>query len=96
MGHSLIKKHSKFLNLDEMFCCGMTRLKKMSLNYCGLCRYGKVIKSKKLVRLSLEFFYESIEISEFQYSIKFFTETWPSADTNNRKNLGNIFTQKLL
>ena len=37
MGQSLIKKHAKFINLNEIFYCGMTRLREMSLNYCDFC-----------------------------------------------------------
>ena len=50
---SLVKRHSKFLNFDEIFYCGMTRLRNLILNYCGLCRYVKRIKPKKVVRQSL-------------------------------------------
>ena len=32
-----------------MLYCGMTRLRNTILNYCGLCRYVKAIKSKKVV-----------------------------------------------
>ena len=53
VGQSLIKKHSKFLNFDEIFYCGMTRHRNSILNYCGLCRYVKAIKPKKVVRQSL-------------------------------------------
>ena len=30
MGQSLYKKHSKFQNFDEIFYCGMTRLRNMN------------------------------------------------------------------
>ena len=30
-GHSLFKKQSKFQNFDEIFYCGMTRLRKTNL-----------------------------------------------------------------
>ena len=53
MGQSFPKKHSKFLNFDEIFYCGMTRLSNSILNYCGLCQFVKAIKSKKVVRQSL-------------------------------------------
>ena len=53
MGQNLIKKHSKFLNFSEIFYCGMTRLRKMTLNYYGLCQYIKAIKSEKIFTQSL-------------------------------------------
>ena len=53
MGQCLIKKHSKFLNFDERFYCGMTRLRDTILNVCGLCQYVNAIKPKKVVRQSL-------------------------------------------
>ena len=53
MGQSLFKKHSKFQNYNEIFYCGMTRHRNSVLNYCGLCRYVKAIKPKKVVRQSL-------------------------------------------
>ena len=60
----------KFLNFDEIFYCGKTRLRNTLLNYCGLCQYVKAIKPKKVVTLSLFKNY-----LKFQYSIKFFTAT---------------------
>ena len=53
MGQSLFKKHSKFQNFEEIFYCGMTRLKILIFNYCGLCRFVKAIKPKKVVRQSI-------------------------------------------
>ena len=55
----------------------------------------KLLNQRELVFLT-ESFYESFKISKFQYSIKFFTATWPNAGTNNRKFLESIFPQKLL
>ena len=49
---SLIKKYSKFLNFDEIFYCGMTRLRNTIMNVCGLCQYVKVVKPKKVLRRS--------------------------------------------
>ena len=91
MGQRNFKKLLEFNSFSEIFYCGMTRLRKKSMNYCGLYRYVKAIKPKKVVRQS--FFKNHLK---FQYSIKFFTATWPNAGTNNRKFLENIFTQKLL
>ena len=53
MGQSLFKKHPKFQNFNEIFYYGMTKLRNMILNDCGLCQYMKVIKPKKVVRQSL-------------------------------------------
>ena len=53
MGESLFKKHSQFLNFAEIFYCGMNRIRDTILNYCGLCRYVKAIKPKKVVRQNL-------------------------------------------
>ena len=53
MGQSPFKKHSKFQNFNEIFYCGMTRLRNTILNYCSLCRYLKPTKPKKVVRQSL-------------------------------------------
>ena len=33
MGQSLFKKHSKFQNFDEIFSCGMTRLRNSNLDF---------------------------------------------------------------
>ena len=56
MEQSLIKKHLKFLNFDEIFYCGMTKHRNSILNYCGLCQYVKAIKPKKIVFLKRESF----------------------------------------
>ena len=48
-----LRNIQKFHNFDEIFYCGMARLKNLILNSCGLCRYGKAIKPKKVVRRSL-------------------------------------------
>ena len=53
MGQSLFKKHSKFLNFNEISYCGMTAHKNSILNYCGLCRYVKAVKPKEAVRKRL-------------------------------------------
>ena len=53
----------------------------------------KLLNQRELVFLT-ESFYESFKISKFQYSIKFFTATWPNTGTNNRKFSENISTQK--
>ena len=63
MGHSLIKKRSQFLNSDEIFHCDMTRLRNTIFNYCGLCRYVKTFKPKKVVRQS--FFKNHLKFENF-------------------------------
>ena len=43
MGQSLFKKHSKFQNFDEIFYCGMTRLRDMNLDVCIQCQHTRII-----------------------------------------------------
>ena len=73
MGQSLFKKHSKFQTFDEILYCDMTRLRNTILNYCGLCRYMKVIKSNKVVRQSL--FKNHLKFEKFNIQLIFFTVT---------------------
>ena len=50
MVQGLFKKNSKLLILDEYFTVALpTRLRNTVLNYCGFCRYGKIINPNKLV-----------------------------------------------
>ena len=65
----------------------MTRLRNTILNYCGLCRYLKAIKTKRVIRQSI--FKNHLK---FQNLKVFFTGTSPNSGTNNRKFLVNIFT----
>ena len=51
--------HKNYFNFDEIFYCGMTRLRNKIFNYCDLCQYMKAIKPKK------ETFRESFKISKF-------------------------------
>ena len=53
MGQRNFKKPFEFHNFSEIFYCGMTRLRNTKLNYCGLRRYVKSIKPKKVVRQNL-------------------------------------------
>ena len=53
MGQSLLKKHSKFQNFDEIFYCGMTRLGNMNLDVFIQCQYTRTISRKKNVGQSL-------------------------------------------
>ena len=53
MRQGLFKKHPKFLNFDVICYCGMTRLRNTIWNNCGLFRYMKVFKPKRVVRQHL-------------------------------------------
>ena len=53
MGQSLFKKHQKFQNFNEIFSCGMTRLRNTIFNYFDFSRYVKAIKPKKTLGQSL-------------------------------------------
>ena len=47
MGQSLFKKHSKFQNSDEVFSCGMTRLRNTNLGVFIQCQYTRTISKQK-------------------------------------------------
>ena len=47
MGQSLFKKHSKFQNFDEIFRCGMTRLRNTNLGVFIKCQYTRTILRNK-------------------------------------------------
>ena len=47
MGQSLFKKHSKFQNFEEIFYCGMTRLRNTDLDVLIQCQYTITISRKK-------------------------------------------------
>ena len=53
MGQSLFKKHSKFQNFDEIFYCGMTRLRNTNLDVFIQCQYTRTILRKKNMGQSL-------------------------------------------
>ena len=53
MGQSLLKKHPKFQNYDEIFYCSMTRLKNMNLDVFIQCQYTRTILRKKNMGQSL-------------------------------------------
>ena len=53
MGQSLLKKHAKFQNYDEIFYCSMTRLKNMNLDVFIQCQYTRTILRKKNMGQSL-------------------------------------------
>ena len=91
MGQSLFKKHSKFQNFDEVFYCGMTRLRNTSLNVFIQCQYTRTISRKKNMGQSL-----FKKHSKFLIFNKVFYCDMAKGCRNNRKFLENIFTQKLL
>ena len=47
MGQSLFKKHSKFQNFNEIFYCGMTRLRNTYLDVFIQCQHIRTILRKK-------------------------------------------------
>ena len=47
MGQSLFKKHSKFQNFNEIFYCGMTRLRNTNLGVFIQCRHTRTILRNK-------------------------------------------------
>ena len=53
MGQSLFKKHSKFQNFDEIFYCGMTRLRNTNLDVFIQCQYTRTIIRNKNIGQSL-------------------------------------------
>ena len=53
MGQSLFKKHSKFQNFDEKFCCGITRLRNTSFGVFIQCQYTRTILRNKNTGQSL-------------------------------------------
>ena len=53
MGQSLFKKHSKFQNFNEIFYCGMTRLRNTSLGVFIQCQYTRTILRNKNMGQSL-------------------------------------------
>ena len=46
MGQSLFKKHPKFQNFEEIFYCGMARLKNTKLGVFIQCQYTRTILRK--------------------------------------------------
>ena len=70
MGQSLFKKHSKFQNFDEIFYCGMTRLRNTNLGFFIQCQYSRTILRKKNKGQSL-----LKKHSKFLIFNKFFTVT---------------------
>ena len=53
IGQSLLKKHSKIRNFDEIFYCGLTRLKNTNLDDFIQCQYTRAILRKKDMGQSL-------------------------------------------
>ena len=48
MRQSLFKKHSNFQNFDEIFYCGLTRLRNTNLGVFIQCEYTGTISRKKI------------------------------------------------
>ena len=59
MGQSLFKKHSKFQNCDEIFYCGMTRLR--NTFWVFLCQHARAILRKTNMGQSLFNKYSKLE-----------------------------------
>ena len=53
MRQSLFKKHSNFQNFDEIFYCGLTRLRNTNLGVFIQCQYTGTISRKKNMGQSL-------------------------------------------
>ena len=53
MGQSLFNKHSKFQKFDEIFYCGMTRLRNTNLDVFIQCQYTRTILRNKNMGQSL-------------------------------------------
>ena len=78
MGQSLFKKHSKFLNFDEMFYCDMTRLKNTNLDVFIQCQHTRTILRNENMGQSLLKKY-----SEFQKFNEYYTVELPELGTLN-------------
>ena len=91
MGQRSFKKHFKFHNFSEIFCCGMTRLRNTNVDVFMQCQYTRTISRKKNIGQSL-----FKKHSKFLIFNKVFYCDMAKRGTNNRKFLENIFTQKLL
>ena len=63
MGQSLFKAHLKFLNFDEIFYCGMTRLRNTNLDNFIQCQYTRTTLRKK--KNGKESDSETFKISKF-------------------------------
>ena len=53
MGKCLFKKHSKFQNFDEIFYCGMTRLRNTSLDVSIQYQHTRTIRKNESMGQSL-------------------------------------------
>ena len=92
MGQSLFKKHSKCQNFDEIFYCGMTRLRNTNLDVFIQFQYTRTISRKE----NMEHMSLFKKHSKFLIFNKVFYCDLVKLGTNNRKLLENIFTQKPL
>ena len=91
MGQRSFKKHFKFHNFSEIFCCGMTRLRNTNVDVVMQCQYTRTISRKKNIGKSL-----FKKHSKFIIFSKLFYCDMAKRGTNNRKFSENIFTQKLM
>ena len=62
MGQNLFKTHSKFQNFDEIFYCGMSRVRSMNLDVFIQCQYTRTILRKENMGQSLFKKYSEFEI----------------------------------
>ena len=88
MGQSLFQKHSKFQNFDEIFYCGMTRLRNTNLDIFTQCQYTRTISRNKNMRQNL---FE--KHSKFLIFSKVIYCDMAKRGTNSRKFSENLFTQ---
>ena len=52
---TLIKKHKKFQNFEEIFYCGMTRVNNMNLGVFMQCQYRrKILRNKNMAQSLLK------------------------------------------
>ena len=94
MGQSLFKKHSKLQNFDEIFYCGITRLRNTNLDVFIQSQYTRTISRK--ANMGQILFKKHFYFSKFLILNKVFYYNMGKLGTNNRKFLENILTQKLL
>ena len=70
MGQSLFKKHSKFQNFDEIFYCGMTRLRNTNFDVFIQCQHTGTILRKKNMGQSLLKIYSRFQKFDEKYTVE--------------------------
>ena len=70
MGQSLFKKHSKFQNFDEIFYCGMTRLRNTNFDVFIQCQHTGTILRKKNMGQSLLKKYSRFQKFDEKYTVE--------------------------